>query len=322
MAFGPAFDSMMDPSRNGMVLTFILPPRHCNLHCPVCVIRQRKEVEDKDGAELEIGDYISFIESVRKKVTVSHIAIQGYEPLLPESWPYTKSILEYANRIGIESSLATNGTFLDQYLSDLSTFSLKKVSVSLDAPSAAQHDFRRGVDGAFNATSRNLEAAAKTSGLMESLWVTSVLYPDNVQVLYNMPEFLKRKKILRWAISPLIQIGNDHDEGGVAFSYEELKAAIVLLSKQASDAKIEFRVDDEFSLFRNEIPIIPFSVYRSIERVDNIIRLGPNGLCSIGREILKTVTKKTLRWVPNQEHPDAFWDRVDSARKRSLEKAA
>jgi MoaA/NifB/PqqE/SkfB family radical SAM enzyme len=319
MAFGPAFDSMMDPSRNGLVLTFILPAQKCNLRCPACIIRQRKEVQENI---LSIDNYLAFIESVQKKTDISHIAIQGYEPLLQETWPYTVAILDYAKQLNIASSLVTNGVYLDHYLNELSSLALEKLTVSLDAPDAYWHDLVRGVNGAFDATSNSLDKAAQNPNLINLLWVTSVLYPDKVHVLDGMSEFLEKKGVKHWAVSPLIKIGRDQKEGGVKFSYEELKDSISTLFKQASHSSIKFRIDDEFSLFHKKIPIVPFSAYRSVERVDNIIRLGPSGFCSIGRELLKTVSHNTLRWIPKNETASVFWKRIISSNRIIYERAA
>jgi MoaA/NifB/PqqE/SkfB family radical SAM enzyme len=310
MAFGPAFDSMSDPSREGTVLTFVLPANRCNLRCSSCVIRQRKEAE---SIELEVEDYIEFIESALKKFHVSHIAVQGYEPLLDESWPFTSSIVNYANQAGIEVSLVTNGICLGKYINQFGSLAIKKFSISLDAPSPRWHDLQRGVAGAFSTTTTNIIAASNKSNLAGSLWVTSVLYPGHAHELYGMPKFLKEININKWSVSPLFKIGYDDKEGWVEFSYDELKEAILALYKHACDAGIEFRVDDEFSMFRNEMSMLPFSAYRTISRLDNFIRLSPSGFCSIGRDILKRVASQTPRWRPGMERADVFFDKLHFA---------
>jgi MoaA/NifB/PqqE/SkfB family radical SAM enzyme len=311
MAWAPAFDSMFDPSRDGKVLTFILPAQKCNLSCPVCIIRQRKEIEK---IELQINDYVSFIRSAQSRFKVSHIAIQGHEPLLPESWPFTSAILNFAHEEGIDASLVTNGVFLDRYLDKLLFFSIKKFSVSLDAPSADWHDAKRGIRGAFDATSKNIALAAKTKDFSDLLWVTSLLYPDNVRVLFDMPKYLKSLNVKQWSVSPLFRIGDEGREGGVEFSYDELKTSLLSLYQHAMDFGITFRVDDEFDKFHNEVGTIPFSAYRRIERIENLVRLSPSGFCSVGKDILRTITDATPKWNPGLEDANVFFDRLAIAK--------
>lgn len=310
MAFIFNCDLAADPTREGVVLTFILPASKCNLSCPACVIRQRKEIE---GTILEIKDYISFIESARKKVNVSHVAIQGYEPLLPESWPFASSIIDYANKSAINVSLLTNGIFLDRFIDDLSSFSIKKLAVSLDSPDSAWHDSKRGMRHAFDITANNIAIAAGTEGLAESLWVTSVLYPGQGHVLYSMPEYLKSMNIKYWAVNPLFRIGNNARKAYVDIGFEELSETISILYKNSSEHGIVFRVDDEFSMFRNDLSTLPTHCYQTVEHIENVIRLTPSGFCSVGREIMNSVTDKTPKWIPHLEDSNAFFDKLPIA---------
>jgi len=75
--------------QSSSILTLIVPaPNGCNLSCPFCYIQQRKE--NAKSIDISPKDYVRFISDADN---VSFICIQGYEPLLPDSFAYTQEIL-------------------------------------------------------------------------------------------------------------------------------------------------------------------------------------------------------------------------------------
>lgn len=307
MAFGPAFDPATDPTRDGVVLTFILPTKQCNLKCPACVIRQRREAETQT---LDLEDYLALIVSASKLMDVKHIAIQGYEPLLPEAWPYTQEILALGNSLGVGTSLVTNGIFLEQYAALLAELAPDKLTVSLDASTAQIHDLKRGVKGAFEVTVNSLRATVKYRSLQESLFVNSVLYPNRVGDLEDVPALLASIPVKRWSVSPLFKIGRGSIKGGAVLTRSELVFSLSILANAAAAEDVELHVDDEASYIKDQISSLENIAYRSINRVNNLIRIGPNGNCSIGFQILQTVDEETPKWNPIKEAPDDFYRRA------------
>jgi uncharacterized Fe-S cluster-containing radical SAM superfamily protein len=74
------------PDSAGQFLTFVVPaPDGCNLKCSFCLVQRRQEVAD---TRLRPGDFARFIRDVADRAPIFALAIQGYEPLLPESLPY------------------------------------------------------------------------------------------------------------------------------------------------------------------------------------------------------------------------------------------
>ena len=125
---------------------------------------------------------------------IALISIQGYEPLLPESWPYTEAILREAQTLGLLSALATNGTNLERHAVPLATPGLEGMTVSLDASDADTHDEARRTPGAFGRTVAGLRRVAATP-LGEDTIVASVLHPGKGHVLDDMPRLLARLDI-------------------------------------------------------------------------------------------------------------------------------
>src|SRR5215470_2312770 len=100
----------------GQFLTFVVPALNgCNLKCPFCLIRQRREIsETQPAAEnlLQPEDMVRFIREAAQRSPIFALAIQGYEPLLPESLRYTQAILATGRFLNRPATLVTNGTRL------------------------------------------------------------------------------------------------------------------------------------------------------------------------------------------------------------------
>src|SRR6516225_10103900 len=148
-----------EPDAAGQFLTFVVPaPNGCNLKCAFCLIRQRREITD---THLQPCDFARFIREAAERAPIFALAIQGYEPLLPESLPYTQAILEAGQSLGVPTTLVTNGVFLREAVDLLTTLAPAKIAISLDSDSAAIHDRVRGVAGAWTATVAGIKRAVE-----------------------------------------------------------------------------------------------------------------------------------------------------------------
>src|SRR5262249_39575606 len=105
----------------GQFLTFVLPANGCNLKCPFCLVRQRKEITA--AVQLRDDDFARFNREAAEAAPVFAVAIQGYEPLLLESLPYTQAILATGRFLGLPTTLVTNGVRLGDAVSLLATLS-------------------------------------------------------------------------------------------------------------------------------------------------------------------------------------------------------
>src|SRR5215468_4005161 len=113
----------------GQVLTFVVPaPNGCNLRCSFCFIRQRQEITE---VLLRPEDIMRFVREAAERAPIFALAIQGYEPLLPESLPYTRAILAAGQFLGRPTTMVTNGTKLVDAVDLLATLSLNKIAISL-----------------------------------------------------------------------------------------------------------------------------------------------------------------------------------------------
>jgi MoaA/NifB/PqqE/SkfB family radical SAM enzyme len=292
----------------GRFLTFIAPASNgCNLKCPFCIVRQRREITE---TLLRPEDMARFIREAAENAPIFAIAIQGYEPLLPESLPYTQSILATARFMRLPISLVTNGTKLVDAVDLLTTLAPNKIAISLDAASANIHDRIRGVVGAWTAAVEGIKRAINVLAPRTRLVVSSVLLPSKRHYLDAMPALLREIGIDRWIINPLLRVGSD-EAGGPVADKASLYRDLLILQEAADRAGVRLTVDDEFGHLKHDAACAMQSSLRALHvrtlppNVD-IFRLAPSGQCSTGDGILKQVTSDTPRWQPGAMHAGDF----------------
>ncbi|HLK83074.1 MAG TPA: radical SAM protein [Xanthobacteraceae bacterium] len=296
------------PDAAGQFLTFIVPSANgCNLKCSFCLIRQRREIAE---IYLSPDDLARFIREAAVCAPLFALAVQGYEPLLPESLPFTQAILGTGRFLGIPASLVTNGTKLADAVSLLAALAPSKIAVSLDAASADIHDRIRGLTGAWAAAVRGIRIAVDALAPSTRLIVSSVLLPSRRHYLDAMPSLLREIGIDRWIINPLLRVGGDQAGGPVA-DRSRLFRDLLILQEAARREGIRLTVDDEFDHLGHDAacvsdPSLRALHVRTLPTNVEIFRLTPNGQCSVGDDILKQETFDTPRWVPGTVHAGDF----------------
>ncbi|MEM7620659.1 MAG: radical SAM protein [Pseudomonadota bacterium] len=308
MAVNYAIPRGASTKKSGLILTFIIPARKCNLNCPFCVVKQRKEALQH---VLSVSDYVSFIDDLVVDDSVSAISIQGYEPLLPESWAYTKAIMEAARDYELPRSFITNGTYLAEKADDVLALNVTGISVSIDSGEAQHHDKLRGLQGAFQQTLNGLETIMrKDSTFSEKITVSSVLIPGRRHLLQNLPERLSDLGIKMWSLSPLIKIGKQK-VGGPVGDNQQIFEDVLYLREWAAKYNISFALDDELhSLSQDGFSQdnVDFSelAIRTLERPEGLVRLGPDGACSLGSDVLREVGAHSFIWQRDKILPSKF----------------
>ncbi|MEZ5932859.1 MAG: radical SAM protein [Alphaproteobacteria bacterium] len=314
MSYLAALPSHLSDAVAHSILTFITPaPNGCNLHCPFCYIDRRNEAAR--ALDLSPADYVAFIEQVAAREPVGAICLQGYEPLLPESFAYTRAILEAGKRLGIPTSLVTNGTFLERWVDELAALQPAKIAVSIDSADPVTHDKARGKVGAFEDAMRGLHLAAASS-LRPMLTLASILMPNRHERLLGMPALARDLGIEHWVVTVLSEVGKE-EIGGPVGDRRRTFADLVLLKREAERHGIDFVVDDEFGTLSDEdaerdVVDINALRIRRLAQPSGTFRLLPTGQCSMGLDILKEVKPDTPRWQPGRI--DAF-DFIEDMRR-------
>jgi MoaA/NifB/PqqE/SkfB family radical SAM enzyme len=312
-----------EPDAAGRFLTFIVPATSgCNLRCPFCLVRQRGEITD---TYLQPNDFARFIREAAEQTPIFALAIQGYEPLLSESLPYTQAILATGRFLALPTSLVTNGVKLADAIDLLRTVSPNKIAISLDAASADIHDRIRGVAGAWAATVGGIKRAIEVLAPRTKLVVASVLLPSKRYYLDAMPTRLREIGIDRWIINPLLRVRSDQAGGSVG-DRESLFRDLLILQEAADRAGVRLTVDDEFDHLGHNAaiasqPSLRALHVRTLPKDVEIFRLAPSGQCSTGDSILRQVTPDTPRWHPGDMHAGDFLEmlsRPTEARPRQI----
>jgi MoaA/NifB/PqqE/SkfB family radical SAM enzyme len=303
-----------DPDAEGIFLTFVVPALNgCNLDCSFCFVRQRKEITE---ARLKPQDYAQFVREVADKEQIFAVAIQGYEPLLPEALPYTRAILAAGRFLGVPTSLVTNGVRLGDAVDLLKTLTPNKIAVSLDAASPEVHDGIRGVKGAWEASVAGLRRAIDVLAPQTRLVVESVLLPSRRHYLDAMPERLRDIGIDRWIINPVLRVGRG-ETGGLVAERARLFRDLSILQEAADRAGVRLTVDDEFGNLDCDAAG-PFQLssrgvhVRPLPQRVTLFRMTPGGHCSKGSDVLRQVTSGTPIWQPGAMNAGDFLDTICS----------
>ena len=299
---------------SGQFLTFVVPaPSGCNLNCSFCIVRQRRETAETC---LSPNDLVRFVrEAVEQRPTFA-LAIQGYEPLLPESLPFTQAILGTGRFVEIPTSLVTNGTKLADAVDLLATLAPVKIAVSLDAASADIHDRLRGVAGAWAAAVGGIRRAIDALAPRTRIVVSSVLLPSRRHYLDGMPALLREMGIDRWIINPLLRVG-DGEVGGPVADRASLFRDLMALQAAARREGVRLTVDDEFDHLGHDAvcvtdPSIRALHVRTLPPNVELYRLTPSGQCSVGDHVLQRVTPDTPRWIPGDMHAGDFLETLST----------
>jgi MoaA/NifB/PqqE/SkfB family radical SAM enzyme len=305
-------DSVDEEECNGHFLTFVVAaPGGCNLNCSFCLIRQRGEIKEHS---LRPNDLVRFIEEVAERGPIYALAIQGYEPLLPGSLPYTKAVLTTGQRLGLPTTLVTNGVLLGDAIDSLKALAPTKIAISLDSALAATHDRVRGVSGAWAATVRNIRRAVETLAPRTSVAVSSVLLPPRADHLKGMPAQLREVGVKQWIVNPLLRFGQA-DTGGPVGNRQSLFRDLLGLQEIADRASIQFTVDDEFDRLSRGLdasqPELSALRVRTLPPKIDIFRMSPSGQTWKGEDILKQAEAGGPQWQPGAAHAGDFLATLD-----------
>ena len=145
----------------------------CNLACRHCWIVPRYVDGAPDPGEVIDVDALRAAVAEARPLGLANCKLTGGEPTLH---PRFREIVDFLSGEGLGLDMETNGTLLTaelaRHLKDESNVGF--ISVSLDAPTAAEHDAFRGVPGAYDGALRGLghlvEAGYENVQLIMSVW--------------------------------------------------------------------------------------------------------------------------------------------------------
>jgi heme b synthase len=176
--------------------------RSCNLSCAHC--RAASEFGAYEG-ELSLDQIKEVVDDI---VTISNpiVILTGGEPLMrPDIW----EIVDYCHEKGAMPVIGTNATMVTpEQASLMAEHGIPRISVSIDFPTAAEHDEFRGQPGCFEQSIQGIKnAQAAGVGVQINTTVTT-LNADRVEA---MLELCKELDVDAFHIFMLVPTGRGED---------------------------------------------------------------------------------------------------------------
>ncbi|HVT88690.1 MAG TPA: radical SAM protein [Tepidisphaeraceae bacterium] len=133
----------------------------CNLACIHC--RRLEVSRELSRLDMDTEQSKAFIRSL-PETGKPILVFSGGEPLMR---PDIFDLAEEANRVGLPTALATNGTMINDAMADeILNSGFRRVSISFDGPDAPTHNQFRG-DGAFEASINGFKALRRAGMSMQ-----------------------------------------------------------------------------------------------------------------------------------------------------------
>jgi MoaA/NifB/PqqE/SkfB family radical SAM enzyme len=157
--------------------------RKCNQQCFYCF--NNSTMSEKSGI-ISLETWQTILDMMHNSGLQS-VHVTGGEPFI---WAKTIDLLGYAQEIGLDTSILSNG-FQIENLSQTHTATLSKLKVaqiSLDAMNPELHDSRRGKQGAWQ---QAVNAITSLRSLNVSVEVSCVVDDNNLSELIPVGNFVK-----------------------------------------------------------------------------------------------------------------------------------
>ncbi len=154
--------------------------RGCNLACVHC--RASSKYGPYEG-EFDTERCLKLIDEIAA-FSSPVIILTGGEPYFRED---IFDIASYGTNKGLRMVLATNGTLVtDEIAKKTVDAGVQRISISIDGPDAASHDFFRGVPGAFARAMSGIEAFKRAGMEFQINTTVTRLNLDKVEDIYNL----------------------------------------------------------------------------------------------------------------------------------------
>lgn len=209
--------------------------RKCNLHCRHC--RAAAEPGPYAG-ELNFGEAKALVDDLAS-FCKPILILTGGEPLLCE-WLF--DIVAYARERGLSPVIGTNATLIDGTMAErIAAAGVKRLSVSLDFPTAEAHDAFRGETGAFAAALRGI-AALRRAGV--EVQVNTTVTKLNRHLLPALHELAVKADVQAFHPFLLVPTGRGADLAGVELSAEDYEETLQWVWTTQQTSPLEFKPTD------------------------------------------------------------------------------
>ncbi len=217
---------------NGLQLRLVAweMTRACNLACVHC---RAGACSEPDPEQLSLEEGRSLIDGIAK-VGKPIFIMTGGEPLLR---PDFFDLAAYANAAGLKAVLATNGVLVTREVArEIASVGIPRVSISLDGPTAADHDTFRKVPGAFESS---LTGVANLREAGVSVQINTTLTRRNRMKLAQIMDLAERIGAEAFHVFLLVPTGRARDMAGEEMGPAEYEETLLQFYRMARSSRLE-----------------------------------------------------------------------------------
>lgn len=206
----------------------------CNLRCRHCwAAATGVDADGCETSELTVSEFSrTFL--IARRAGLKGIKLSGGEPLL--RLDLLKQAVDLCRETGINFTLETNGTLIDNSTAAMLATVRPHIGVSLDSHMEGFHDDFRGVRGAFKRTIRGIELLV-SHGVVPRL-IMSVT-KDNVGHIAGVIELAKKLGVDGVKINPVSPIGRGYSLKWNLLELEDIAKLNDILQEYRKETSIE-----------------------------------------------------------------------------------
>ncbi|HUX37626.1 MAG TPA: radical SAM protein, partial [Rectinemataceae bacterium] len=180
--------------------------------CAYACVHCRADAQHvRDPGELSTAEAKGLIDRIAEFGSPILIFTGGDPMMRPDLF----ELIEYATKAGLRCSLTPTATKLAtrERLQKAMDAGIKRIALSLDAPTAAVHDDFRKVAGSWERTMEILRTALSI-GL--SAQINTTVGKHNIDILPDMVRFVKEVGAVQWSVFFLVPTGRAHAEAMIS----------------------------------------------------------------------------------------------------------
>jgi len=182
----------METNKNNLpAFCLLVVSKNCNFRCKMCNMwkNQNRQIERKELTTEEIKGFIGDLKNVTSEPIFIHLI--GGEALLR---PDITEIITYIRDSGFNSSITTNGYYIDEEMAKkLISSRITGIFLSLDGLKEETHDYLRGVKGSYQHVMSAIEFLDKHRGSDKkdrlSIGITMTIMEKNLDEVIDLVEW-------------------------------------------------------------------------------------------------------------------------------------
>ena len=215
---------------------------HCGSYCG-----------EKNETELSVEQYKKFLDDVKRNFDINKflLCITGGEPLIRKDF---FCIMDYANSLGYNWGMTSNGILIDKNVAEKLAFvGMKTISISIDGLEKT-HDSFRQTPGGYNKAMAGIQNLIDV-GKFKHIQITTVVTHQNIVELDELFNIIKDINIDSWRVVNMEPMGRAKDHPELLLTKEDyIKLFNFIKNKRLAGYPVEYGCSHYLGLeFEHEI---------------------------------------------------------------------